>query len=133
VADLISGACQVIMDSPPSLLPYIRSGKLRAIAVTSLQRTTDLPDVPTVAESGLAGFEILGWNTLLAPAGTPPAILDKLHDAVARALAEPQMKERLAQLGASTRSMSRDEVGAFLRNEVTKLRPAVLKSGAQID
>jgi tripartite-type tricarboxylate transporter receptor subunit TctC len=121
------------MDSPPSLLPYIRSGKLRAIAVTSLQRTTDLPDVPTVAESGLAGFEILGWNTLLAPAGTPPAILDKLHDAVARALAEPQMKERLAQLGASTRSMSRDEVGAFLRNEVTKLRPAVLKSGAQID
>ncbi len=133
VADVISGACQVIMDSPPALLPYIRSGKLRAIAVTSLQRTTDLPDVPTVAESGLAGFEILGWNTLLAPAGTPTAILDKLHDAVARALAQPQMKERLAQLGASTRPMSREEIGAFLRNEVTKLMPAVLKSGAQID
>ena len=133
VADVVSGACQVIMDSPPSLLPQIRSGKLRAIAVTSLQRTSDLPDVPTVAESGLPGFEILGWNTLLAPAGTPTAILDRLHDATTRALAQPQMKERLDQLGASTRPMSRDEVGAFLRNEVAKWGPAVLKSGAQID
>ncbi|MBS0541407.1 MAG: tripartite tricarboxylate transporter substrate binding protein [Proteobacteria bacterium] len=133
VADVLSGACQVIMDSPPSLLPYIRSGKLRAIAVTSLQRTTDLPDVPTVAESGIPNFEILGWNTLLAPAGTPPAILDRLHDATTRALAQPEMKERLAQLGASTRPMSRPDVAAFLRNEVAKLRPAVLKSGAQID
>jgi tripartite-type tricarboxylate transporter receptor subunit TctC len=133
VADMVSGACQLMMDSPLSVLPYIRSGKLRAIAVTGLQRIPELPEVPTVAESGLPGFEVLGWNALLAPAGTPPAILEKLHDATTRALAQPQMKERLDQLGASTRPMSREELGTFLRNEVAKWRPAVLKSGAQID
>jgi tripartite-type tricarboxylate transporter receptor subunit TctC len=133
MADMISGACQLMMDSLLSVLPYIRSGKLRAIAVTSLQRIPDLPNVPTVAESGLPEFEVLGWNTLLAPTGTPPAILDRLHDSVARALAQPEMKERLDQLGASTRPLSRDELDAFLRNEVAKWRQAALKSGAQID
>lgn len=133
VADMVSGACQLMMDSPLSVLPYIRSGKLRAIAVTGLQRIPELPEVPTVAESGLPGFEVLGWNALLAPAGTPPEILEKLHDATTRALAQPQMKERLDQLGASSRPMSRDELGAFLRGEVVKWGPAVLKSGAQID
>jgi tripartite-type tricarboxylate transporter receptor subunit TctC len=133
VADLISGSCQLMFDSPPSVLPQIRAGKLRAIAVTGLERIPELPDVPTVAESGLPGFEVLGWNGLLAPAGTPPAVLTKMYEATARALADPQVKERLEQAGARTRPMSQDAFGAFLRNEVAKWADAVRKSGAQVD
>jgi tripartite-type tricarboxylate transporter receptor subunit TctC len=133
VADLISGSCQLMFDSPPSVLPQIRSGRLRAIAVTGLERIPELPDVPTVAESGLPGFEVLGWNGLLAPAGTPPAILAKMYEATARALADPQVKERLEQAGARTRPMSQDAFGAFLHNEVAKWADAVRKSGAQVD
>jgi tripartite-type tricarboxylate transporter receptor subunit TctC len=133
VADLISGSCQLMFDSPPSVLPQIRAGKLRAIAVTGLERSPELPDVPTVAESGLPGFEVLGWNGLLAPAGTPTAILAKMYEATARALADPQVKERFEQAGARTRPMSRDAFGAFLHNEVAKWADAVRKSGAQVD
>jgi tripartite-type tricarboxylate transporter receptor subunit TctC len=133
VADLISGSCQLMFDSPPSVLPQIRAGKLRAIAVTGLERIPELPDVPTVAESGLPGFEVLGWNGLLAPAGTPPAILAKMYEATARALADPQVRERFEQAGARTRPMSRDAFGAFLHNEVAKWADAVRKSGAQVD
>jgi tripartite-type tricarboxylate transporter receptor subunit TctC len=86
-----------------------------------------------VAESGLPGFEVLGWNGLLAPAGTPPAILAKMYEATARALADPQVKERLEQAGARTRPMSQDAFGAFLRNEVAKWADAVRRSGAQVD
>lgn len=133
VADLIAGSCQLMFDSPPSLLPSIRSGKLRAIAVSGLQRIPELPDVPTIAESGVPGFEVLGWNGLLAPAGTPPAIVTKLNEATGRALADPLVKERLEQAGAHPRSMSPDEYGAFLRSEVAKWAPAVRRSGAQVD
>lgn len=133
VADLISGSCQLMFDSPPSVLPQIRAGKLRAIAVTGLERVPELPDVPTVAESGLPGFEVLGWNGLLAPAGTPTAILAKMYEATARALADPQVRERLEQAGARTRPMSQDAFGAFLHNEVAKWADAVRKSGAQVD
>jgi len=133
VTDLMSGAFQVMFDSPPSVLPHIRSGKFRAIAVSGLQRIPELPDVPTVAESGVAGFELIGWNGLLAPAGTPAAIVTKMNEAVARAEAEPQVKERYEQAGARPRTMTPEEFGAFLHNEVTKWAPVVLKSGAQVD
>lgn len=133
VSDMIAGSCQLMFDSPPSVLPHIRSGKLRAIAVTGLQRIPELPDVPTVAESGLPGFEVLGWNGLLAPAGTPPEIVTKLNEATGRALADPQVRERLEQAGARTRPMSPDQFGVFLRGEVAKWAPAVRKSGAQVD
>jgi tripartite-type tricarboxylate transporter receptor subunit TctC len=133
VADLISGACQLMFDSPPSVLPQIRAGRLRAIAVSGLERIPELPDVPTVAESGVPGFEILGWNGLLAPAGTPPDILAKMYEATQRALADPQVKERFEQAGARTRPMSRDAFGTFLHSEVAKWADAVRKSGAQVD
>jgi len=133
VADLISGACQLMFDSPPSVLPQIRAGRLRAIAVSGLERIPELPDVPTVAESGVPGFEILGWNGLLAPAETPPDILAKMYEATQRALADPQVRERFEQAGARTRPMSREVFGAFLRSEVAKWADAVRKSGAQVD
>ena len=115
------------------MLPHIRSGKFRAIAVSGLQRIPELPDVPTVAESGLPGFEVIGWNGLLAPAGTPAAIITKMNEAVARAQADAQVKERYEQAGARPRTMTPEAFGAFLHSEVTKWAPAVLKSGAQID
>ena len=133
VADLISGACQLMFDSPPSVLPQIRAGRLRAIAVSGLERIPELPDVPTVAESGVPGFEILGWNGLLAPAGTPPDILAKMYDAIQRAFADPQVKERFEQAGARTRPMSREAFGAFLHSELVKWADAVRKSGAQVE
>ena len=133
IADVISGQCQLMFDSPPSVLPHIRSGKLRAIAVSGLERIPELPDVPTVAEAGVPGFEMLGWNGLLAPAGTPAAVIARLSEATTRALSDPQVKERIHQTGASTRIMSPDQFGTFLHNEVEKWAPAVRKSGSQVD
>lgn len=133
IADLIAGSVQLTLDSPPSLLPQIRSGKLRAIAVTGLERTPELPDVPTIAESGVPGYEALGWNCLIAPVGTPAAIVTRLNEATNKVLADPQVKERIEQAGARTRPLTPAQVGTFLKAEVEKWAPAVRKSGAQID
>ena len=134
VADLISGSCQLMFDSPPSVLPQIRAGRLRAIAVTRPRadsRAAGRADGGGIGPAGLR--ECWAGTDLLAPAGTPPDILAKMYEATARALADPQVKERFEQAGARTRPMSQDAFGAFLRNEVAKWADAVRKSGAQVD
>lgn len=100
IADLLAGQITLVIDNIPPLMPHVQSGKLRALAVASDKRSAALPNVPTAEESGLKGFVISGWKGVMVPAGTPRPIIDKLHDAIVRILADPQMRKRLQDLGA---------------------------------
>src|SRR5512144_2335881 len=99
--DLIGGQVQLMFDNLPPSLPQIKAGKLRALAVTTATRSPALPDLPTIAESGLPGFEASSWFGIVAPAGTPPAIVAKLNAEVAKWLASPEAQEKLLALGAN--------------------------------
>ena len=113
--------------------PLIRAGKLRGIAVTSLQRTSALPDVPTVAESGFPGYEDYTWIAFFAPRGTPRAIVDKLNAEIAGALQVPAVKERLAALGFEFTPNTPAQFAAYLDREVVKWGKVVKDSGARVD
>ena len=99
VGDLLAGQLTMVFGDPISVLPHIKSGKLRALAVTSLERSPVAPDVPTVAESGYPGFEALAWHGILAPAKTPPAVIKKLNEEIVKAVKEPATRELLSQPG----------------------------------
>jgi tripartite-type tricarboxylate transporter receptor subunit TctC len=116
----MGGQVQMMFSNIPPALPHIASGRLRPLAVTSAARNPSLPEVPTVAESGLAGYEVVSWVGLFAPAGTPPSILARLHAEVTRALASPAAKERFAAAGADIRTSSARDFAAFLATERAK-------------
>ena len=103
VGDLLGGQLTMVFGDPISVLPHIKSGKLRALAVTSLERSPVAPDVPTVAESGYPGFEALAWHGILAPAKTPPAVIRKLNEEIVKALKEPATKRAAGQPGHADR------------------------------
>jgi tripartite-type tricarboxylate transporter receptor subunit TctC len=131
--DLIAGQVQLMFDNLPPSLPQIKAGKLRALAVTSATRAPALPDVPTVAESGLPGFEASSWFGLLAPAGTPPAIIAKINTEVATWLASPEGKEKLASIGANAAGGSPEDFARHIHAETTKWAKVVKESGAKVD
>jgi len=131
--DLIAGQVQLMFDNLPPSLPQIKSGKLRALAVTSATRAPALPDVPTVAESGLPGFEASSWFGLLAPAGTPPAIIAKINAEVAAWLASPEGKEKLASIGANAAGGSPEDFARHIQAETAKWAKVVKESGAKVD
>ena len=133
--DLMAGTMDLMFDNLPSALPQIRSGKLKALAVTSATRSAALPDVPTIAESGgaLKGFEASSWFGLLAPAGTPPEIVNRLQQETAKALGTPALKERLLSQGAVPSGMISAEFGRFIAAESAKWAQVVKASGAKID
>ena len=133
IADLLGGQVQLMFDNLPSALPHIKAGKLKALAVTSAQRSAALPDVPTVAESGLAGFEASSWFGLLAPAGTPKDVVAKLNGEVAKWLATPEAKDKLAALGAIAAGASPDDFTRHIATETTKWQRVVKESGAKVD
>ena len=118
--DLLAGTVQLAFMSVASTAPQIRAGKLRALAVTSAKRSDALPDLPTLGELGIAGYDVGTWWGLLAPAGTPQAVIVKLNAAVAKAVALPQTKERFAPLGLDPRSDSPTEFAAFIKQEVAR-------------
>lgn len=132
-ADLMAGRLDVMFDNIVPAMPQIRSGQLKPIAVTSAKRASTLPDVPTVAESGLPGFEAVSWIGLVVPTGTPQAIVDKLNQDVLAVLALPDVRERLAATGAELAPGTPAEFGAFIKNEISKWAKAVKLSGAQAD
>jgi tripartite-type tricarboxylate transporter receptor subunit TctC len=111
----------------------VREGRLRGIAVTSARRDAALPDVPTVAEQGFPGFEALTWFGLMAPAGTPAAIADRMNVEINRALVAPEMKQRLDAAGFAPDARSRPDFAAFLRVEVAKWAEVVRISGASAE
>jgi tripartite-type tricarboxylate transporter receptor subunit TctC len=115
--DLLAGQIDAVIDQVPASIGHVRGGRLRAIVVTTARRAGQLPDVPTLQESGVKDFASTTPIVLMAPAGTPPDIVKKLNDAVASALADPAMKQKLNDLGAETESLSPQELTAFLQKE----------------
>jgi len=131
--DLIAGQVQLMFDNLPPSLPQIKAGKLRALAVTSAARAPALPDVPTVAEAGLPGFEASSWFGLLAPAGTPPAIVAKINAEVGKWLATPEAKENLAKQGANAAGGTPEDFAKHIAAETAKWAKVVKASGAKVD
>lgn len=123
IQDVIGGQVDMMFDTSVVAAPHVQSGKLRAIAVTSANRLASMPDVPTVAESGLPGlanFEVLSWQGIFAPAGTPTPVVDRLHNEIARILAEPEMQAKLKGFGMEPAAMTTAQIAAFQRAEVAK-------------
>jgi tripartite-type tricarboxylate transporter receptor subunit TctC len=133
LTDLIGGQVQVMFDNLPSSLAQIKAGKLRAIAVTSAQRAAALPNVPTIAESGLPGFEASSWFGILAPAGTPPAIVARINAEVNQWLQTPEAKDKLLAQGAVAAGGTPGEFAAHIRAETEKWAKVVKVSGAKVD
>jgi tripartite-type tricarboxylate transporter receptor subunit TctC len=120
LADLLAGQVQLAFDNIPALLPHIQSGKLRALAVTSAARSQALPELPTVAETGLPGYDASVWFGVFVPAGTPRPVINRLHGEINKALAAPDLKARMASMGAEVSSLGPDEFREFWRREIPK-------------
>jgi tripartite-type tricarboxylate transporter receptor subunit TctC len=133
ITDLVGGQVQSMFDNAPSALPHVKAGKLRALAVTSPQRLPQLPDVPTLAESGFPGFDVHSWFGLAAPAGTPRAVVERLNAELAKALAQPELRQRLLDMAATPEPLTPDQMRQFIAAEIKRWRPIVKASGATVD
>ena len=133
IPDLISGQVQLLFLGIASAQPHVKSGKLRAIAVSSTKRSPAMREMPTVAESGVKGFDVTGWYGAFVPAGTPQDIVARLHKEIVRVLAMPDIRERLSGEGAELVGNSPREFDAFVRSEIVKWAKVVKLSGAKAD
>lgn len=131
--DLMAGQVQFMAESIPQAASYHKQGKVRALAVTSRERNPALPDVPTVIESGIKGFEVVGFYGFLAPAGTPKEAVNKLSDAFKQVLQMPDVRNRMVSQGADPAFMGADDFAAFLASEMPRWAEVVKKSGAKLD
>ena len=133
VTDLLAGHVSLMFDNLASALPNIKAGRVRALAVTTLNRSPFLPDVPTISEGGLRGFDIGTWFGVFAPAGTPREVVMRLNGEIARILNAPTMKSRLATLGAEPMPDTPEAFAAFVKSEMAKYSQIVRASGAKAD
>jgi tripartite-type tricarboxylate transporter receptor subunit TctC len=133
LTDLIGGQIQLAFDNLPSSIGHIRSGAIRAIAVTSAQRSASAPEIPTIGESGVPGYEVSGWFGLLAPAKTPPAVVELLHKTVIDAIAESATRTKLLDVGAEPVGNSPAEYAAVIKAEVQKWAKVVAATGVTAD
>lgn len=133
MTDLLAGQVQAMIINIPTVLPLIRSGKLRALAATSAKRATELPDVPTLAESGLTGYETVAWFGLLAPAHTPANIVQQLQAQVQKSLLQPELRETLSRLGAEGSGMGAREFQAYIKSEIAKYSAVIKNAGIKVD
>ena len=131
--ELFAGQIPVMFDAIPAVLPHVKSGRLRGLGIGSARRSTFLPEVPTIAESGFPGFEAVGWIGIAAPAKTPAAILDRLNGEVRRIINTPEMKERLATLAFTPVGDSREKFARFIKTEIARWGKAVRESGAKAE
>jgi tripartite-type tricarboxylate transporter receptor subunit TctC len=127
--DLLPGRVDVMFATSSSALPQIQGGKLRGLAVTTLKRLPVAPDLPTIAESGLAGFDVSSWFSIFAPARTPPEVIRKVHADTVKVLREPAIAGRLEKLGAAVTASTPDELGAHLKAEMDKWGPVIKAAG----
>ena len=133
VTDLLGGQVMMMFDNIPSALPHIKSGKLRALATTGAKRDPALPDLPTVAEAGVAGYESGVWFGLTVPTGTPANLIAKLNDAAQKGLKTPEFVKRMTDLGYNIMGGSPAEMSELLKKEVASWGPIVRASGAKVD
>ena len=133
IPDLLGGRVTMTFSVMATVLPLVREGKLRALAVTSLRRSSAAPELPTVAESGYPGFEAANWHGLLAPAGTPSAIIRKLHLETVKALALPDLRAKLADLGIEEIGNSPDAFAAVIKSEIPKWAKVIKEAGIKPD
>ena len=127
--ELLAGTVQMAFENMPTMLPHIQAGKLRALAVTPSKRSAVMPDLPTVAEAGVPGYEASVWFGVLMPAKTPRAIVDKLHEEIMKALETPDLKMRMASLGAEVVGLGPDQFAAYLSTEIPKWAKVVKAAG----
>ncbi|MDH4148967.1 MAG: tripartite tricarboxylate transporter substrate binding protein [Betaproteobacteria bacterium] len=132
LADLAGGQIQVVIDNLPPYLPHVQAGKIRGLAVTTAKRSAAAPNLPTMQEAGVAGYEAGSWFGLLAPAGTPKAIVQKLSGETARILKLPEVNERLSALGATPVGSTPEEFAAFIRNEQAKWRKVIQQANIKL-
>jgi tripartite-type tricarboxylate transporter receptor subunit TctC len=128
-ADVVGGQAQMMFNVLPSALPLVKAGKLKALATTGPVRAASLPEVPTMIEAGVAGYTATTWNGILVTGGTPRAIIDKLNDALVRAMKTPEMKAALAKIGQDPAWSTPEEFAAFLKEETEKWRKVIRASG----
>ena len=133
IADLVAGQVQLMMEGLNSITPHAKAGRVRSIAVSGARRSDALPDVPTIAESGVPGYEASTWNGIVGPAGVPKPIVAKLNSAVNQALASASVRERFAAIGADAAPGTPEAFGELIRREDGKWREVVKRSGARID
>ena len=117
LADLVAGQLAFTIENVPGTLPFVKDGKLRALAITSSRRLKLVADLPTMQKAGVAGYEIIGWNGIFAPKATPPEIVGKLYDTLARLLASEAVRGQLAALGAEAIGNPQTEFARFVRQE----------------
>src|SRR5581483_2739223 len=117
LADLIAGQLAFMIENVPGTLPYVKDGKLRALAITSAKRSPLVPELPTMQEAGIAGYEMVGWNGIFVPKGTPADITNKLHGALAKILHAPDVQAQMTKLGADAVGDSREHFAAFVKGE----------------
>ncbi|HEX2547095.1 MAG TPA: tripartite tricarboxylate transporter substrate binding protein [Ramlibacter sp.] len=133
IPDLIGGRIQMIFDNMPSALPLVQEGKIRAIAVTSAQRSPAAPNIPTIAESGLPGFEATSWFALLGAPGIPRDVQMRINAETLKVLAMPDVKERLAKLGLDPHPGTPEQLSSLMQAETVKWAKVVKESGAKIE
>lgn len=133
ITDLLAGHITMMIDNMPPLLPYVQSGKLRALAVASEARAESMPDVPTAKEAGLDNYVVTAWKGLMVPAGTPGPVVERLHEAVTQALANPEMKKRLVELGAEPVGGSPAQFAEQIRNDTQWWAALIKSTGTKLD
>ena len=133
IAAVVSGQVQMMIAGLPPALPQVKSGKLRGLAVTSRQRSRAVPDIPTIAESGYPGFEMVSWHSILAPAKTPKAIVTLLNTELVKILAQPDVKERFASMGVETVGSTPAEFAEHLRNENARFAKVIRAAGIKAE
>lgn len=133
VTGVLSGDVDFIFFTVPAVLPQVEAGKLRALAITSAARSALVPDVPTVAEAGYPGFEVLGWYALFAPRETPKPVVAKLSADIEKIVGSPDIRDKMLQLGAEPRYLSPEQVAAFVAVESPKWGQLIRESGASAD
>ncbi|BFO57182.1 tripartite tricarboxylate transporter substrate binding protein [Acidovorax sacchari] len=133
VTDLLGNQIAIMFDNMPSAIQHVRSGKLRAIAVTTAKRSPELPDVPTIAEAGVPGYEATSWFGMFAPAATPAPVVAQLNATIVKVLAQPDIKKKLAEQGAEAAGETPAQFADFIQKESVKWGKVVKESGASVD
>jgi tripartite-type tricarboxylate transporter receptor subunit TctC len=133
ITDVIGGQVDFMIDVMPNTAPQVRGGRLKGLAVSTAKRVPGFADMPTIAESGLPGFNVGAWDAIFAPAGTPKAIVDQVNAAIQKALADPELRSQLASRGADVVGGSPQELKTFVAQEIERWGAAVKRSGAAVD